>query len=155
MAVPDEVFGQRPQFLDVLLGEHVGTGGHLADQRHVADGPALGGGARCRVVAHLDRSRLGRVAAQIAEALEGAEMGVHGGRRRQPHGRADLTDRGWVAPGAHVLLDDVEDRQLAVGEVAVGHTPPPNRCLDRVKVARSPAEGKHLFVFSLDGNRRS
>ena len=32
-----EVLGQREQLLDVLAGEHPGAGGHVADQRDVAD----------------------------------------------------------------------------------------------------------------------
>src|SRR3954447_20420481 len=72
------------------------------------------------------------------------------GRGREAHLLADLAHRGRVPPLAHVLLDDLQDRQLAVGEVVVGHAPPPNRCLDEATVARSPVQGKHLFVYGLD-----
>ncbi len=36
VAVAGEVFGEREQLLDVLLGQHVGAGRDVADERHVA-----------------------------------------------------------------------------------------------------------------------
>ena len=45
VAVAGEVGGQREDLLDVLLGQHVGAGGDVADQRDVADGSALDGAA--------------------------------------------------------------------------------------------------------------
>src|SRR3954451_13538787 len=77
-----------------------------------------------------------------------------GGGGEPPLG-ADLAHRRRVAPRAHVLLDHLEDRQLAVGEVLVGHAPPPNRCLDEGTVARRSGQGKHLFVWVLTTNGRS
>ena len=35
VAVPGEVGGQRVDLLDVLLGQHIGAGGDVADQRDV------------------------------------------------------------------------------------------------------------------------
>jgi hypothetical protein len=77
---PGEVLGEREQLLDVLLGEHVGAGGDVADEGDVAHGAALDRRTRRRVVAHLDRSRLGRIAAQEAHLLERRQVAVHGGR---------------------------------------------------------------------------
>ena len=69
LAVAGEVGRHGQHLLDVLLGQHVGAGGDVADQRHVADRPALDGGARGRVEADLDGPGLGGVAAQVAEPL--------------------------------------------------------------------------------------
>ena len=38
LALAGEVGRHREQLLDVLLGEHVGAGGDVADERDVADG---------------------------------------------------------------------------------------------------------------------
>ena len=46
LAVAGEVLGEGQQLLDVLLGQHVGPGGDVADEGHVAGGPALDRGAR-------------------------------------------------------------------------------------------------------------
>ena len=59
-AVTGEVDRDGQQFFDVLLGQHVGAGGDVADERDVADGSLLHHGAAVGVVAHLDRPRLGR-----------------------------------------------------------------------------------------------
>ena len=62
VAVAGEVGREREELLDVLLGQHVGAGGDVADERDVADGPALDGGAGGRVEADLDGPGLGGVA---------------------------------------------------------------------------------------------
>ena len=77
LALAGEVGGDREQLLDVLLGEHVGAGGDVADQRDVADRPPLHRRAGVRVPAHLDRPRLRRVPAQEAEALQRVQVAVH------------------------------------------------------------------------------
>ena len=74
---PAQVGGEGHDLLDVLLGEDVGAGGDVADERDVADRATLHGRARVRVVADLDGPGLGGVAPQVAEALEGGEVGVH------------------------------------------------------------------------------
>ena len=67
---PVKSAGSGQHLLDVLLGEHVRAGGDVADERHVAHGPAVEAGrTRGRVVPDLDGPGLGRVAAQVAEAL--------------------------------------------------------------------------------------
>jgi hypothetical protein len=58
------------------VGQDVGAGGDVADERHVAHRSALDGGARVRVVAHLDGPGLRGVAPQEAEALEAGQVGV-------------------------------------------------------------------------------
>ena len=78
--VAGEVLGQRQQLLDVFLGQHVGAGGDLADERHVAGGPAVDGDPRVGVVANLDGAGLGRVPPQIPLTLQGGQVRVHGGR---------------------------------------------------------------------------
>ena len=54
LAVAGEVFRDGQRLLDVLGREHAGAGGDVADEGHVAHGPALDGGARLGVVADLD-----------------------------------------------------------------------------------------------------
>ncbi len=67
VAVAHEVGGQRHDLLDVLLGEHVGAGGDVAHERHVAHRPALGHRIGGGVVADLDGPGLDRVATEVAE----------------------------------------------------------------------------------------
>ena len=80
VAVAGEVGRQGIELLDVLLGQHVGAGGDIADEGHVANRPALHDRPRVGVPAHFDGPRLGGVAAQVAEVLQGAQVAVHGGR---------------------------------------------------------------------------
>ena len=65
-----EVFRQREQLLDVLLRQHVGTGGDIADQRDVTNRAALDGDTRRRVEADLDGARLGWVTLEEAHSLQ-------------------------------------------------------------------------------------
>src|SRR3954451_15147495 len=44
-------------------------------------------------------------------------MRVHGRRRREPHGLADIPHGGRVAVLGRIALDEVEDLLLALGEV--------------------------------------
>src|SRR5439155_16017097 len=108
-------------------------------------------GCRGGVVADLDGAGLRGVAEQVAEPLQGAEMSVHGRRGREADGLPDLAHRGRVAAGAHLVVDEVEDRQLAIGEVPVGHDPTPERVFVWT-VAPSLTGGKHLFVLVLTSN---
>ena len=94
LAVAGEVGGEGQELLDVLLGEDVGAGGDVADQRDVAHRSALVGGARCWVVPHLDGTRLGGVSSQVAEPLERVQVAVDRRRRGETDGVADLPDRG-------------------------------------------------------------
>ena len=73
-ALAREVGRHGDQLFDVLLGEHVGAGGDVADERHVTDGSALHHDAGVGVPAHLDGTRLGRVAPEVPEAGEGVEV---------------------------------------------------------------------------------
>ena len=131
-----EVLRQREELLDVLLSEHVGAGGDVADQRYVADRAAFDRRARRGVEAHLDGPRLGWVALQEAHALQRCQMAVHGGGRGEPDGFADLAHAGWIATLAHAGFDDVEDASLTGGEL-FGHTH---------SVRAFVAEVKHSFV---------
>ena len=99
---PVKSAGSGQHLLDVLLGQDVGAGGDVADERDVAHRPALDDGARRRVAADLDGAGLGGVAPQVAEALERGEVVVHGGGRGEPHGLADLAHRRRVAAVAQV-----------------------------------------------------
>ena len=76
---PVKSSGSGQRLLDVLGREHAGAGGDVADERHVAHGPPVDGGARAGVEADLDGAGLGGVAAQVALVLQGGEVGVHGG----------------------------------------------------------------------------
>ncbi len=58
---------------------------------------------------------------EVAEPLERGQVGVHGGRRREADGLADLAYRRRIAAFAHVGLDDVEDLALAGREEHVVH----------------------------------
>ena len=61
------------------------------------------------------------VAPEVAEALEAGQVGVDGGRGREPHRLADLAHRRRVAAVAGVGDDAVEDPLLALGEFGIGH----------------------------------
>ena len=68
-AVAGEVGGEGKELLDVLLGQHVGAGGHVAHQGDMAGGPQLARRGCAGVGPDLDGPRLGRVAAEVTEAL--------------------------------------------------------------------------------------
>src|SRR4051794_31412724 len=53
-----EVLGERQDLLDVPGREHTGAGGDVADERDVADGPAVDRGTRTRLEADFDGPRL-------------------------------------------------------------------------------------------------
>jgi GTP-binding protein EngB required for normal cell division len=85
LPVADQLLGQRVDRLDALLGQDRTTGGDLADQRHVAcrgAGPDVQIGDR--VAAELERARLGRVATQVALALQRLELPVDRRGERSP-----------------------------------------------------------------------
>ncbi len=67
----------------------------------------------------LDRARLGGIAAQHAGALELGQVRVHGRRRVESEGAADLADRGRVAGLVEMTLDVLEDLALALGQVQI------------------------------------
>ncbi len=77
---PVKSSGTGHELLDVLGGEHAGAGGDVAEQRDVADRPALDRRAGGRLERDLDRARLGRVAAEVALVLQRGEVRVDGGR---------------------------------------------------------------------------
>ena len=92
---------------------------------------------------------------EVALVLEGGEVGVDRGRRRQPDRVADLPDARRVAPLAHLGVDELEHLPLAGGE----RTPLAGRWAEGMgaglgamegNVTRSHVRGKHPFVFSLD-----
>ena len=115
IAVAGEVDRHREQLFDVLLRQHVGAGGDVADERDVADGPALDHGAGVGIPADLDRPWLGRVAAEVAEPAERVEVAVHRRRRRQPDRLADLADRRGIAAIAGLDLDELRGSRVDVG----------------------------------------
>ena len=118
-----EVLGQRVELLDVLLGQDTGAGGHVADQGHVADRPGVHDHLGRRVVADLDGPGLGRVAAQVALALEHGQVGVDGRGGGEADRLADLAHRRRVAAVADRLGDAVEDL-LPLGAQYLGHESP-------------------------------
>ncbi len=73
-------------------------------------------GAGARLERDLDRTGLARVAAEVALVLQRREVGVHGGRRRQPDGLADLPDARRVALLPGLRVDELEHLALAGGE---------------------------------------
>jgi hypothetical protein len=66
----------------------------------------------------LERSRLGRVAAEQAHSLEVREVRVHGGRRGQADLFANLPDRRRIPVGVDVLDEKVPDLLLSTGQHA-------------------------------------
>ena len=114
---PVKSSGTGTRLLDVLGGEHAGAGGDVADERDVAHRSALDRLARARVVDELDRAGLRGVAPEVALVLEGGEVGVDRGARREPDGLADLTHARRVAALADLGVDELEDLALAFGEV--------------------------------------
>jgi hypothetical protein len=78
----------------------------------VADRAALHHRTAVDVVPHLDGARLGRVATQISQSLQRVEVAVDGGRRGEPHGVADLSDRRRIAAFADLLFDELENASL-------------------------------------------
>ena len=63
LAFARELRWERHELLDVLMGQDVGTGGHVADEGHVGNRSPFDHGARVRVVAHFDRPRFSGVTA--------------------------------------------------------------------------------------------
>ena len=68
----------------------------------------------------VERARLGRIAPQQPEALQVGEVRVHGGRRGEPDGGADLAHGRRVAVLREVLVDEREDLALARRELRRG-----------------------------------
>lgn len=82
----------------------------VVDSRQADDGLAIRRRREC----------LGGVTAEVAQALEGGQVGVHGGRGGEAHRFTDLPHRGRIAPITGLGLDEVEDSSLAFGQVG-GH----------------------------------
>jgi len=148
--VAGEVFRQREQLLDVLLREHVGAGGHIAHQGHVPHRAALDRGARRRIEADLDGTRLRRIALEVAEALERGEVTVHRGGGGETDSLADLANAGRVPPLTHAGFDHVEDAALAGGEL-FGHGGSVHVFVEQVK---HPFV-QQMFASGLTSNNRS
>ena len=68
LAVAGEVLRERQDLLDVLLRQHVGAGGDVADERDVTHRPAHHRDAAVGIPADLDGPWLGGVAADEARA---------------------------------------------------------------------------------------
>ena len=117
---PVKSSGHRERLLDVLRREHAGAGGDVADERDVAHRPALDGGARLGVEADLDGAGLRGVAGEVALVLQGREVRVDRGARREADGLADLPDARRVAAVADLGVDELEDLALAGGQI--GHS---------------------------------
>ena len=120
LAVAGEILGHGHELLDLLDREHAGARRDVADERDVTNRAPLGRRTGARLERDLDRPGLARVAVEIALVLEGGEMGVHGGRRREPDGLADLPDARRVAALADLGVDELQDLPLAGGERASG-----------------------------------
>jgi hypothetical protein len=73
-----------------------------------------------RAIEQLDGARLGRIAAQQAGLLEVRQVRVDGRGGRQPDRLADVAHGGRIAVARRVLLDELEDLLLALGEVHGG-----------------------------------
>ena len=156
VAVPGEVGGQGVDLFDVLLGQHIGAGGDVADQGDVTHRtPLVTARTGVRVVADLDGAGLGRVPVQVAPALQRGQVRVHGGGRGEAHGLADLPHRRRVAPLGGLGLDEVEDLALTVGQLLLlgrvlgcRHGRLLGAGDEQVFVTVAPRRGcdKHLFV---------
>jgi hypothetical protein len=88
--------------------------------------------------AHLDRPRLGGVAAQEALLLQGREVGVDGAARRQADGLADLSDTGRIAPFADLEVDELENLALTLRELGHGIDRSTNGCSGQTPVRDFP-----------------
>ena len=102
--------------LDVLGGEQRAAGRDLTDERQEV---ALARGSlRCSALAsrELERTRLRGVAAKQTGALEIREVRVHGRRRCEPDGLADLAHGRWIAVLVDVSDDVVPDLLLPGGQ---------------------------------------
>ena len=83
--------------------------------------PAL----RLAEVQHLQRARLGGIAADEALGLERRQVGVDRRRRRQADRLPDLAHAGRIAAAVDLRAHEVKDLLLALGEFAlVGHRRP-------------------------------
>jgi len=102
--------GHVDELFDVLFRQQRDAGRHLADQRQ--------GARRSELTHDLEGARLCRVAPDEALALEIGEVGMHGRRRRQLEGGADLAYRGRVAVGAHAFADEGQHLLLSCGQAA-------------------------------------
>ena len=111
-AVAGEIDGNREEFLDVLLGEHVGARSDVADEWYVTDRPAFHHRSAVDVVSHLDGTWLGGVTAEVAETLQRVEVAVDRGWGCETHRIADLSNRWWVAALADLLFDELENVSL-------------------------------------------
>ena len=131
--------GSGHRLLDVLGREHAGAGGDVADERDVADRRRSTDGAGVGLEADLDRPGLGGVAAEVALVLQGAEVRVDRGARREADGLADLAHAGRVAAAADLGVDELEDLRWR----AVSGSRRFETCL--ATVTRSRVRGKHLF----------
>jgi hypothetical protein len=146
VAVAGEVFGDGHGLFDVLGREHAGSGRDVADEGDVAHRPPVDRRAARGLVGDLERARLRGVAVDVALVLQGAEVGVDRGRRREADGLADLADARRVAAPADLGVDELENLTLAFGETRTfgGHVR---------KVTRSRVRSKHPFAFRLDIER--
>src|SRR5205807_1512587 len=99
----------REKGFDVLLGEEWRAGGDLAEER---EHPHLGL-LRPSPTGQLEGARLRRIASEKTGSLQVRQMGVDGGRRREPDGFADLTHGRWVPVAVDVPDEEFPDLLLA------------------------------------------
>ena len=122
VARPGEVPWNGQKLLDRLLGQYPGAGSDMSDEGNVSHGAHTDGSSGGRLPANDDRPRLGRVALQVALPLQHLQMGMHGRRRREAHGFADLPDRRGIAPLADLLGDEFEDPAPLSCQGRLGHS---------------------------------
>ena len=142
LAVAGEVDRYGEQLLDVLLGEHVGAGGDVADERDVADRAASPAWRRCscRTGPRSPEAWSGRDAG--SRAAERVEVAVHGRGGGEADGVADLAHRWRIATIADLLFDELQDVSLT-GTDRMGHANSVRAFADQVK---------HLFHKQLFEN---
>ena len=116
-----EIGGEGQEFFDIFLGQNIGTGGHVADEGYMVDSTARDNGPAIAIPVDFDGPGQVGVPFEEAEALQRAEVIVHGRRGGEPHGFADFSDRRGETTVFHTGFDALEDAALTVGEGVFAH----------------------------------